>query len=139
MVEVFFTFFLIWVVLNTATTKSQAGNSFYGAAIGLTVFVGAESVGSISGGVFNPAVATGATLASAMLKGASTTNLWILWAAHLLSSPISAIFFRFTNAREGYTILPCMKKPESVNFTRFQDEKMSESVTLDIQDKVDDK
>ena len=31
------TFALVWVVLNVATTKATAGNSFYGAAIGLTV------------------------------------------------------------------------------------------------------
>ena len=31
------TFALVWVILNTATAKSNAGNSFYGLAIGFTV------------------------------------------------------------------------------------------------------
>ncbi len=53
------TFALVWVVLNVATTKANANNSFYGAAIGLTVTAMAVSLGPISGGAFNPAVAVG--------------------------------------------------------------------------------
>ncbi|NDA10406.1 MAG: porin [Verrucomicrobia bacterium] len=51
------TFALVWVVLNVATAKGTAGNSFYGAAIGMTVGTGALLFGGISGAVFNPAVA----------------------------------------------------------------------------------
>src|SRR5271154_3886725 len=57
--EFIFTFALAYVVLNVATAKANAGNSFYGLAIGFTVMVGAFAVGPISGGAFNPAVATG--------------------------------------------------------------------------------
>ncbi|MGD9897111.1 MAG: MIP/aquaporin family protein [Candidatus Methylacidiphilaceae bacterium] len=57
--ELLFTFALVYVVLNTATAKATAGNSFYGLAIGITVMVGAFAVGSVSGGAFNPAVAVG--------------------------------------------------------------------------------
>ena len=57
--EFLFTFALAYVVLNVATAKATAGNSFYGLAIGFTVMVGAFDVGPISGGAFNPAVATG--------------------------------------------------------------------------------
>src|SRR5262245_43380883 len=55
--EFFFTFALVYVVLNTATSKATAGNSNYGLAIGFTVMTGAFGVGSISGAAFNPAVA----------------------------------------------------------------------------------
>src|SRR6202008_4418249 len=55
--EFLFTFALVYVVLNVATAKGTSGNSFYGLAIGMTVMVGAVSVGNISGGAFNPAVA----------------------------------------------------------------------------------
>ena len=48
-------------MLNSATAKGTAGNSFYGLAIGFTVVVGAFAVGPVSGGAFNPAVAVGAT------------------------------------------------------------------------------
>ena len=58
-VEFLFTFALAWVVLNTATHKGTAGNSFYGAAIGMTVMTGAVAVGGVSGGAFNPAVGLG--------------------------------------------------------------------------------
>lgn len=51
------TFALVWVVLNVATAKGTAGNSFYGAAIGMTVASGIFLFGGISGAVFNPAVA----------------------------------------------------------------------------------
>src|SRR4029077_10061037 len=57
--EFLFTFALAFVILNSATSKDTAGNSFYGLAIGITVMVGAFAVGGISGGAFNPAVAVG--------------------------------------------------------------------------------
>ena len=44
---------------QVATTESQEDNSFFGLAIGMTVFSGAYTVGHISSGVFNPAVGTG--------------------------------------------------------------------------------
>lgn len=46
--EIIFTFALVYVVLNVATTKGTSGNSFYGLAIGCTVLAGAYAVGSIS-------------------------------------------------------------------------------------------
>ena len=63
--EFLFTFALAYVVLNSATSKDTANNSFYGLAIGMTVMIGAFSVGSISGGAFNPAVALGAAMMKA--------------------------------------------------------------------------
>src|SRR6266568_1237076 len=50
--EFLFTFALAYVVLNAATAKATAGNSFYGLAIGFTVVVGAFAVGPVSGGAF---------------------------------------------------------------------------------------
>jgi aquaporin Z len=42
--ELLFTFALVRVVLNVAATKATQGNSFYGLAIGMIVFVGAVCV-----------------------------------------------------------------------------------------------
>jgi len=56
------TFALVYTVLNVATAPATAGNSFYGLAIGFTVFVQAVAVGAISGGAFNPAVVVGVFL-----------------------------------------------------------------------------
>src|SRR5262249_30072719 len=44
-VEFLATFALAWVVLNVATAKANAGNSFYGLAIGFTVVAFAVTVG----------------------------------------------------------------------------------------------
>ncbi len=57
-----FTFALVYVVLNVATARGTEGNSFYGWAIGFTVMVGADAVGGISGGSFNPAVTIGGSI-----------------------------------------------------------------------------
>ena len=51
------TFFLAFVVLQTATAPATADNSFFGLAIGFTVTAMAVAVGGISGGALNPAVA----------------------------------------------------------------------------------
>ena len=88
--ELLFTFALAWVVLNVATSKDNANNSFYGLAIGATVLVGAFSVGGISGGAFNPAVAVGAALMGLIQWG----NIWIHLVADLLGGLLAAIAFK---------------------------------------------
>ncbi len=82
--ESLFTFALALVILNVATDEGTEGNSFYGLAIGFTMMAGAFSVGSISGGVFNPAVGTGPILIDTFLGDGSLTNLWIYWVGPLL-------------------------------------------------------
>ncbi|MCH2161227.1 MAG: aquaporin [Phycisphaerales bacterium] len=57
--EFFFTFLLVFTILNVSMRKSVAGNGYFGLAIGLVVLVGMIAVGPISGAVFNPAVALG--------------------------------------------------------------------------------
>ena len=88
--EFLFTFALAWVVLNVATSKETAGNSNYGLAIGFTILVGAFSVGGISGGAFNPAVAVGACLMSLIQWG----NVWVHIAADLLGGVLAALTFK---------------------------------------------
>jgi len=90
LVEFLFTFALVWVVLNSATAKGTAGNSFYGWAIGFTVLVGAYAVGSISGGAFNPAVALGIT----MMGLSAWTSLWIFLVANLAGGAVAAFAFQ---------------------------------------------
>jgi len=100
--EYFYTFALVWVVLNTATTKSQKGNSFFGLAIGLTVIAGAVAVGDISGGVFNPAVATGLLLSSQLHGGTYVSAWWVYFVAELLASGTAAGIFYVCNYAEEY-------------------------------------
>jgi aquaporin Z len=89
LVEFLFTFALVYVVLNSATAKGTAGNSFYGLAIGFTVVVGAFAVGPVSGGAFNPAVALGVATA----KIADWTNIWIPLVADFAGGASAAFLF----------------------------------------------
>ena len=99
-VEALFTLILVWVVLNTATSKGTEGNSFYGLAIGGTVFVGAATVGSISGGGFNPAVALGLSVGG-YFDGAS---LWLYIVAPVVGGVLAALLFRLLNTDDAKTI-----------------------------------
>jgi len=83
--EFLFTFALVYVVLNVATAKATAGNSFYGLAIGMTVMVGAFAVGNISVGVFNPAVAVGISAIGLSVW----SNLWIYLVANFLGAAVA--------------------------------------------------
>lgn len=85
--EFLFTFALCYVVLNVATVKETAGNSYFGWAIGFTVLVGAYAVGSISNGAFNPAVALGITILNLSLW----SNIWIYIVANLLGGAAAAL------------------------------------------------
>ena len=60
--EMLGTFALAYVVLNVATAKGTAGNSFYGIAIAGTVLAMATVLGKYSGGAYNPAVAVGLSI-----------------------------------------------------------------------------
>lgn len=91
--EFLFTFALAYVVLNTATAKGTAGNSFYGLAIGMTVMAGAFADGSIGGGAFNPAVAIGA----AIMKLVSFSQIWVHIVADLAGGLTGGLVFRFLN------------------------------------------
>jgi aquaporin Z len=91
--ELAFTFALAYVVLNVATSKDNANNSFYGLAIGFTIMVGAVAVGSVSGGAFNPAVGLGVIVAGL----ASWSMLWIYLVATAIGGALAAIVFRFLN------------------------------------------
>jgi aquaporin Z len=91
--EFLFTFALCYVVLNVATAKGTSGNSFYGLAIGFTVLVGAFSVGAISGGAFNPAVAVGLTI----LGKSALANIWIFLVANFAAAAAAAYWFKGIN------------------------------------------
>jgi aquaporin Z len=91
--EVLGTFALAFVVLNVATAKSTAGNSYFGLAIGFTVTTMAFALGGVSGGAFNPAVALGITV----MHLAKTANLWVYLVANFAGGALAAAAFRFIN------------------------------------------
>jgi aquaporin Z len=94
--EFLYTFALCYVILNVATAKGTGGNSFYGLAIGFTVVAGAYSVGSVSGGAFNPAVAAGITIMGLSQPAA----LWIFIVANFAGGAAAAMAFRFINPND---------------------------------------
>lgn len=75
-VEALFTFALVFTVLNVATSKKTEGNQYFGFAIGSILLAGIAAGGSISGGVYNPAVGLG-TFIIGIFSGASFMNLII--------------------------------------------------------------
>ena len=94
--ELVFTFALAYVVLNVATAKATEGNSYFGLAIGYTVAAGVFSVGHISGGAFNPAVAVGAMIVGMLPWG----KLWLYLAAQLIGAGVAALVFKFMNPQD---------------------------------------
>jgi len=94
--EFLFTFALCWVVLNVATAKTTAGNSFYGIAIGMTVMTGALAVGGISGGAFNPAVATGISLMGLSFW----SNFWVLLTGEIAGSLVAVTTYKIVHGTD---------------------------------------
>ena len=90
------TFALCYVVLNTATAKGTQGNSNYGLAIGFTVMTMAFALGGISGGAFNPAVATGITV----MHLEKAANLWVYLVGNLAAGAVAAQAFKFINPED---------------------------------------
>jgi len=68
--ELLFTTALVYVVLNTASTKESKGNDYYGLAIGFTLMSAAFAIGPVSGCCLNPALAFGVMLTNYMHTGA---------------------------------------------------------------------
>jgi aquaporin Z len=62
----------------------------------MTVMVGAFSVGSISGGAFNPAVAVGL----AMMQLVKFADIWIHISADLAGGLVAALVFKFLNPED---------------------------------------
>jgi aquaporin Z len=92
LVEIFYTTALALVVLNVATAKGTARNSFYGLAIGFTVIAAAIAGGGISGGAFNPAVGIGLSV-GALLAGTGGSFMWLYIVGPLIGGALGAIIF----------------------------------------------
>jgi aquaporin Z len=110
------TFALVYTVLNVATAKATSGNSFYGLAIGFTVFAQVVAVGKISGGAFNPAVAIGVALLG-LAKGA---NLWIFWISEFLGAIVAAIFCLVVNEEKPQASVASHDRAQGQTNTRLR-------------------
>lgn len=92
--EALFTFMLASVVLLTAVYKKAEGNQYFGAAIGLTVFVGIMSVGAFTGGVFNPAVAIGPIVVDALNAGTTYMHLPLYLISIFVGGGVAGLVFK---------------------------------------------
>ena len=113
--EFIFTFALVYVVLNVATSKDQPNNHFFGLAIGFTFAAGTFAVGVVSGGAFNPAVAFGAMLMGLI----NWSDFWIYLIANALGAAVAAMTFRYLNPddAEGRLAIKMPKMPK-ISVTR---------------------
>lgn len=106
--ELFFTFMLTFVVLNTACSKAHAGkDQFYGLAIGFSVIAGGYSGGAISGGCFNPAVALGIDASSSAFGFGWCFHYW---AFEIAGCIIAALLFSICRQGDPEPI-PDLKLP----------------------------
>ena len=94
--EFLFTFALVYVVINSATSKATSGNSFYGLAIGMTVMAGAFAVGNVSGGAFNPAVVVAGSVLGLFAWG----NAWYYILAQLAGGAAAALSYKAFNRND---------------------------------------
>jgi len=91
--ELIYTSCLVSVVLHVACSR-QRDNQHYGLAIGMTVLASAFAVGGISGGGFNPSVATCLHLEKCFSGDCSVIKfIWIYWIAPLLGAALAAFLF----------------------------------------------
>lgn len=94
--EVLGTFALAYVVLNVTTAKTTSGNSYFGLAIGFTFTAMSFSLGNVSVGAFNPAIAMGITLSGMEIW----SNIWIYFLGSLAGGALAAIVFGYTYGKE---------------------------------------
>ena len=91
--EFLFTFALVYVILNVATSEATSGNQYYGVAIASVVFAGAISVGDVSMASFNPAV----TISLITVGKLSIAQSWLHFTPHLIAGVLASLAFNKTN------------------------------------------
>ena len=91
-VEFIYTFALVFAALVTSLVKHPLSALLTAVAVGLVVATGGVTVGSISGGAFNPAVVFG----SAIMGIYAWEIIWVFLLANILGSFVAAlIVFKF--------------------------------------------
>jgi aquaporin Z len=88
---------LAYVYLHVFTAKKSAGNTYYGLAIGFTAVAGGIALGSVSGGVFNPAL----FFALCILDIKTWFAIVVYWGAQFLGGFSAAEIFKRTTPDES--------------------------------------
>jgi aquaporin Z len=98
-IEFVFALMIILSYLHATTTEANRDNQYFGLAIGFAMLSGREAAGKYSGGIFNPAVASGLYAVSHQYKTlagdeeADPNLLWIYWIAPLFAAGGAVIIF----------------------------------------------
>jgi aquaporin Z len=101
--ELLITMALCLVFLQTATSKAQANNSYYGLAIGCTVLSGAVTVGPFSGGAFNPAIGLMGVIQK---DNPDREDIWVYFLAPIVGAILASGIF-WVVAPEEYLDAHC--------------------------------
>jgi len=96
-IEIIFTFALVFVIFNVCLNTRAEGNQYFGLAIGLTLFVGATAGGAISGGIFNPAVGVVPLLINFQHLGENLTNILLYIVGPTVGSILAVFVFKYFN------------------------------------------
>lgn len=99
LVEVLYTFALVLTVLNVACTTKCSGNSYFGAAIGLTILAAAFAGGPVSGGAFNPAVGIGLCTVDGIKGGHSLGHVWLYIVGPFAGGFLAALVYGVQHGR----------------------------------------
>ena len=89
--ELLFTFALVFVILNVATSESNEGNGYYGAAIALVVLAGALTGGGRALSSFNPGVSCSLVVVVKM----AAADLWLHLVPQLFGAGAASLVFKW--------------------------------------------
>ncbi len=89
-------FVLVYVFLQVTTVRPGLDNGYYGAAIAASLVTSMYIFASISGGIFNPALAFG----GAVLGMTAWNDLWIYLLGNLLGGAAAATVFQLVSGPE---------------------------------------
>ena len=104
-VEVIYSTALCFVVLNVATTKAQAGNQYFGLAIGFCVVSAAVAIGNISNCCLNPAVAVGSLIAALVAQGKEALGHYtIYFLMPFLGALFAVMVFYLVRRKDEYDV-----------------------------------
>ncbi len=95
--ELLGTLLFVYVFLNLTAVRKNAGNIFYGLAIGFTYMACIYTFGMVSVGAFNPAVALSITMAG--LTPWST--IWIFAVANFAGGALAVFLSQYVNGPEA--------------------------------------
>lgn len=97
--------FALSVVVLTVAYSAQRANFFYGFSIGMVVLCGIASVGGVSGGAFNPALATGLQVTQCFVgKCEAVLTLWVYWVAPFMGAMLASYIFQNLTLPNGQPV-----------------------------------